>query len=187
MADFKKYVDEVKASTKSTVYSKSTLQGMVNTLANDPEYVSKRVVPDGENGFSIAETKPGKDFQTGLKKFVSKTYGIDASEADKLDNVVIPKSVTDPMLEVVMDAEVEYLGTGKSLKFPMKSEKQTSMQVSVSKVPEKTVSTKKIVEVAPGKYESVPTGNDVTYKERDAMTVSNKVPSWLKTTKPSKK
>ena len=187
MADFKKFTEEVKASSKSSVYSKSTLQGMVNTLANDPDYVSKRIVPDGENGFSVAESKPGKEFQTGLKKFVSKTYGIDASEADKLDGVTIPKSVTDPMLDVVMDAEVEYLRTGKSLKFPMKSEKQTSMQISIDTVPEKTTATKKIVETAPGKYESVPTGLDVTYKEREAMSVSNKVPAWLKSSKPSKK
>ena len=171
MADFKKFTEEVKASSKSSVYSKSTIQGMVNTLANDPDYVSKRIVPDGENGFSVAESKPGKEFQTGLKKFVSKTYGIDASEADKL----------------VMDAEVEYLRTGKSLKFPMKSEKQTSMQISIDTVPEKTTATKKIVETAPGKYESIPTGLDVTYKEREAMSVSNKVPAWLKSSKPSKK
>ena len=88
--------------------------------------------------------------------------------------------MTDAALDGVTFVQKDYLDTGKSLKFPMTSETETSMQVSIQNAPEKKFDTTKIEQQADGSYVSVPTGKTVTYKERQIMSVSNKVPEHLK-------
>ena len=157
MSRYSDLVREARENSKSTVYSKKLVKDLMNAYVNE-DVTSKRVVADGENGYSVVETHPSEDFRKGLKKLVSKTYGIDSKEADKLDSVDIPANVTDPMVEIAGDVYADYLSTNKSLKFPMKEADQASMQISLVRAPEKTTSTKKIVQTSPGVYESVPTG-----------------------------
>lgn len=177
---YEELVKTLKESKKSSVYSKSTLQKMTNVYFNDLEHESKRVVLSAEGKPETATTNPAKEFRAGLKKHVVKTLGVDAAEAEKLDTVDLPTAVTDAALDGVTYVQKDYLDTGKSLKFPMTSEKETSMQVAIQSAPAKTFDTTRIEKQDDGKYVPVPTGKTVTYKERQVMSVANKVPEHLK-------
>lgn len=170
----------LKESKKSSVYSKSTLQKMTNVYFNDLDHESKRVVVSAEGKPEVTTVNPAKEFRAGLKKYVTKTLGVDAAEAEKLDTVDLPTAMTDAALDGVTFVQKDYLDTGKSLKFPMTAENETAMQVSIQSAPEKKFDTTKIEQQADGSYVSVPTGKTVTYKERQIMSVSNKVPEHLK-------
>ena len=74
----------------------------------------------------------------------------------------------------------KYLETGKSYRFPMTSEKEATMSLSLTEAEEVTKATNKITEVAPGKYESVPTGKTVKTSAHTRMVAKNAVPGWLK-------
>ena len=177
---YEELVKTLKESKKSSVYSKSTLQKMTNTYFNDLEHESKRVVLSAEGKPETTTVNPAKEFRAGLKKHVVRTLGVDAAEAEKLDSVDLPTAVTDAALDGVTYVQKDYLDTGKSLKFPMTSDKETAMQVAIQDAPAKTFDTTRIEKQADGKYVPVPTGKSVTYKERQVMSVSNKVPEHLK-------
>lgn len=183
---YEELIKTLKETKRSSVYSKSTLQKMTNIYFNDLEHESKRVVVSAEGKPEITSTNPAKEFRTGLKKFVTKSLGVDAAEAEKLDSVDLPTSMTDAALDGVTFVQKDYLDTGKSLKFPMTSDDETSMQISIQDAPAKTFDTTRIEKQADGSYASVPTGKTVTYKERQIMSVSNKVPEHLKIRKDSK-
>ena len=178
MTDYKKTLEEFEDGSNTKTYSRSGILKLNNAYFNDPEYKSHRVVPDGDGGFTEEEVSPAAEFRSGLKDLVKRTYGIDTGEIGKLDNVDLPRKVTDPMLDGVTFVQKDYLSSGRALKLPMTSTTETSMSVYVKKAPEVSFDTKRI-EKDGDAWVSVPTGETVTHKERDVISVSNKVPGWL--------
>lgn len=183
---YKDFRQKIAEDSKSSVYSRTTLGSMMNEFINDPDYKVQKFVPNGDDKFVIVESQPGKEFREGLKGLAKAVYGVDNAELDKLDDATISKKVTDPMLDSVIAVESDYMKAGKSLKFPATSEDDATMQVGIVKAAGKTEATRKIVETSPGQYESIPTGVEVTYKERNILKATNKTPGWLKSTKPIK-
>ena len=126
------------------------------------------------------ERYPVKDFREAIKKTVKKEFGIDAAELAKLDTAELPKEMAQSVTELGGLSIKKYLETGKSYRFPMTSEKEATMSLSLTEAEEVTKATNKITEVAPGKYESVPTGKTVKTSAHTRMVAKNAVPGWLK-------
>lgn len=166
-------------AVKSTAFSAQNLSKLGDALVNDPDYQVENVsLKDGKPTVTISE--PVKDFRNGLKKLVKDEFGIDAAEADKLDNCTMPKTVGSAVAEMSGVLVSEYMKTGKSFRLPMTSEDEARMQISLREVAEKVEATKKPVEVAPGRFEMQPTGKTIKTKKHMELKVSNKVPDWLK-------
>lgn len=178
MSDYKKTKEEFIANSKSTVASKSGLQALNNAYFNDLDYESKRLAI-GDDGVTEVGSHPARDFRDGMKKVIGKTFGVDSGEVGKLDDVELPRSVTDPMLEGVSFVQKDYLDSGRGLSIPTTHKDEAVMKISLKEVGEKTIDTKKIVKKDDGTYESVPTGERVTHKARKVISPSNKVPEHL--------
>lgn len=176
---YEKLCKELKESTNATAYSKTALQSMANTYMNDLEHVSKTFKPTGES-YEVIERVPAKEFRDSMKSVVKKTFGVDNEELNKLDEAELPKSMTNAMIDCVQDVEVDYMRTGKKLKYPITSEKDTSMSIALRAVDEKTVATKKNVQKDDGTWEQVPTGDTYKYEAHTEIKSSNKLPAWLK-------
>ena len=186
MANYEAKKKEFQENSKSTVATTSGLKALNNEFWNDTDYQSKRLVPTGD-GVTEVSSCPAKELRDGLKKVVSKTFGVDSAEIGKLDSADLPKAVTDPMIDGVMTVQKDYLNSGRGLVLPMTDKDETIMKIQIREAGEKTFDTKKIVkDEKTGKYESVPTGERVTNKRRKTITGVNKVPAWLQTRTKSK-
>lgn len=179
MADYQKTLEEFQQSTSTKTYTKSGISQLANAYFNDPEYKSHKIVPTGDGGFTEETSSPAADFRTGLKGVMKKHFGIDAAEADKLNTIDFPRSVTDPMLDGVSFVQKDYLDSGRALKIPMTKKDETAMSVFVKEVGETSIDTKRIEQTPDGTWQSIPTGETVTHMKRNAISVSNKVPGWL--------
>ena len=181
MAKFEKTFEELKKKTAegSSVYSRTDLVNLTGALINDPEYKYDAYSKSG-TGYEKEERYPVKDFREAIKKTVKKEFGIDAAELAKLDTAELPKEMAQSVTELGGLSIKKYLETGKSYRFPMTSEKEATMSLSLAEAEEVTKATNKITEVAPGKYESVPTGKTVKTSAHTRMVAKNAVPGWLK-------
>ncbi len=177
---YEKLCKELKENTKATAYSKGALQSMANTYMNDLEHTSKTYKAADDDKFEVIERTPAKDFREGMKTVVKKTFGVDSAELGKLDEAELPKALTNAMIDCIQDVEVDYMRTGKKLKYPITSDKDTAMSISLRDVEEKTVATKKNVQKEDGTWEQVPTGDTYKYEAHTELKSSNKIPAWLK-------
>lgn len=176
---YEKLCKELKEANKATAYSKTALQQLGNSYMNDLEHVTKTYKAT-DDSYEVIERQPAKEFRQSMKTVVKKTFGVDAAELDKLDEAELPKAMTNAMIDCVQDVEMDYMRTGKKLKYPITSDSDTAMSISLRDVDEKVVSTKKNVQKDDGTWEQVPTGDTYRYGKHTEIKSSNKIPSWLK-------
>lgn len=163
---------------KSAIVSKADLTGLTLALLNDTEYAAPVVVTEADKPVTKT-TNPSKRYRDSLKPML-KEFGIDKNELDKVQEVSFGKEHAAALMELAMTVQKDYLTAGRKLMLPMTAEDESKMYVSIDTVPEKVEATRKIVETAPGKYESVPTGRTVRTTEHAVIKSANRVPAWLK-------
>lgn len=168
-----------KGEVKSSAYSGTILTRLGDALVNSPDFKGTNIVKKGDEKVTT-EVTPVADFRNGLKKLVKDEFGIDATEAEKLDTCTMPKSIGKAVGDMTGYLIRGYMETGKAYRFPMTSETEARMQIKLREIPEEIKETRKTTEVSPGVYKSVPTGKTIKTKKHTELCAQRKIPEWLK-------
>lgn len=173
MGKFDETIAKLKEESSSTAFSKKTQDEVSRALINDPDYERREYRRKGSD-FEVVKSYPVKDFRNGLKDLVKSEFGVDATEADKLDNIDLSKKISNPIGEMSGVIVKGVMKTGKTFRFSPENDKETVMNIALHDMPEKDVETRKPEKQADGKVIQVPTGDKVHYTKRTEIAASNK-------------
>jgi NACalpha-BTF3-like transcription factor len=171
-------VDEMREKVQKaggSRFSKSDQTALTHTLMNTPEHEVPVYLKDCTDPVI---TKPTEHYRESLKP-VLKQFGVDSAELDKIQTVEFPKDHAEAFNELAAVAMKDYMSTGRKIIFPVTSNEESQMEISMVNKEKKSEETRKLVETSPGKFESVPTGERKTTKAHTEIKAANKVPGWL--------
>lgn len=180
MGKYSKLKDEMRDKIQKaggTRYSKSDHTALTHALLNDVDHEVPIYMRDCSDPVI---TRPVEHYRESLKP-VLKQFGVDAAELDRIRTVEFPKDHAEALNELSAIAMKDYIDTGRKIIFPITSTGESQMEIATTQKDAKTEDTRKPVEVEPGKWKSVPTGERRTTKPHTEGTMSNKIPEWLVT------
>lgn len=177
MAKCKKYTDILseleKGSETSRRFSRGDYVDLTQGLLNSPETeITHYSNPSQEKPTAVVK-KPAQAYRDSLKEVLGQ-FGVDKAEAEKINDVEFSKKHAEALIDVAQTVQHDYIASGKKLRLPQLSEKETVVTLESAVLPEKTEATKKIVD-----KQSVPTGRTVKTAERTIVKSRNKVPAWM--------
>lgn len=149
---------------------------LMHTMLNTPDHEAVRYMKD--NPDEEVTTTPVKEYRDSLKP-VLKQFGVDDAEMDKIQEVEFPKKHAKAVLDLADTALKDYLDIGRKYILPITKTDEHQMEIYKVHKDEKSEETRKPVEVSPGQYESVPTGERRITKPHWEMKVSNKPQAHL--------
>lgn len=169
-------------------YSRTSMVELATVMANDidceiPVYTKKGDAPEKKSIF------PARALRNDVIAPVLKGFGVDRAELGRLNEVQISRAggetLTDYSL-LLLKTYISKNGLGRKLTLPMTSPAETVQSLSVESSGEESHATTKIVRNEDGTYSTTPTGKIVTTKAHDKLKVTNRVPSWLKSSEDAK-
>ena len=175
-------IAQIKANAvKSKGNSRKDLNAIAKTMLNEHDYEIGYFTADGEG--KPVETKHShvKAFREATADNVANCLNLDREDRDRVRDMPISAKMSETMMDVAIDTEMNYLSTGRKLSLPTVDKNSARSGIQMTTLEEKTKETSKIVD---GK--SVPTGNIVTTHKHDQLKVKNSVFPWQKTVKPIK-
>lgn len=172
MSKYEEKIAKLKEESSSTAFSKKTQDEVASALINDPDYERREYRRKGTD-FEVVKSYPVKDFRNGLKDLV-KSFGVDATEADKIDTIDLSKKISNPVGEMSGVIVKGVMQTGKAFRFSPENDNETVMNIALHEMPEKDVETRKPEKQADGRVIQVPTGDKVHYTKRTEIAASNK-------------
>ena len=174
MSTYNEVKEKIKSTAGSRTFSAASFEDLTKAALNDKTAGIKIYDDDNPNG---REINIAEEFQTGVKKLVSRTYGIKEPELDK--DLEVNKEIASAVSTWARIAPSEYTSCGKNLRL-LTTEKNTfAAQILNAAVEEKVEDTNKIVEVEPGKWESQATGKRLTTKAHNELKVKKIPLEWL--------
>lgn len=146
---------------------KELMHSLINTTDHEAEVWMK--------GVDEPEiTTPVRDYRESLKPVLAQ-FGIDSEEQNKIMEVPFSRKHAEAIINLGDIAAQDYMDVGRKLILPITGEDQAQMELSHSKKDEKRENTRKPVEVSPGKFESVPTGDCRITAPHVELKASNKI------------
>lgn len=187
MSNFHEMVQELKAGSKGTNFSRTDLNGLAMAMFNDCDTPIPVYVKKGET-FEKRDMYPGRALRTQFIAPILKAYGVDRAEMSSLSQVQTTRAGGEALADFSLMLVKQYIsdnGLGRKLTLPMCSPNETVQSISTVKAEEEKRKTTMIVREGEGPnevYHTTPTGKIVTTKAHEKIKVSNRVPNWLKDT-----
>lgn len=160
---------------KSSGNSRKDLNSIAKTMLNDNEYRATYYYSDPEGKPVTKEVDHVKTFRDATADSVANCLNLDKDDRDKVASMPISNKMAESMMDVSMDIEMEYLGTGRKLSLPTIDKNTARTGIQMKTIDEKVKDTSKIVD---GKM--VPTGKRVTTFEHNQLKVKSAVYPWQK-------
>lgn len=170
---FREKLDEIVTTAKSkskdgklkSTFSRRMFNEVVNAMVNDPDYTFTTVQLKNGKAEEVATT-PVKEFREKMLTPILNEVRMDPEDQKKfVENYEFTKGQTDAMYDVTTAAIEEYMGIGKTFRFP--STKDFSAAISIRKMGEST-------------YTNPRTGNKTKRGAHRALVKKSSCPTWLK-------
>lgn len=182
------YIDFIKSTQeRGGNYSKASLVDLAMHMMNDSDAVIPVYTKKGDVAV-VQEVHPGRAVRESVIVPFLKAFGVDKAELPRVDSIAVSRAGAEAMAQFSLHLVKEYIserrGLGRKLVLPMTSPDETVQSIYTAHVDEVTKATTKIVKDETGAYQTMPTGNETTTAAHDKLIVKNRIPSWLKTTRP---
>ena len=160
---------------KSSGNSRKDLNAIAKTMLNYEEYEATYYSADSEGNPVEKKQSHVKAFRDATADNVASCLNLDKDDRDRVAKMPISSKMAESMMDVAIDTEMEYLGTGRKLSLPTMDKNAARAGIQMKTIEEKVKETSKIVD---GKM--VPTGKRVTTFEHDQLKVKSTVFPWQK-------
>jgi hypothetical protein len=177
-------ISEKVAKSGSRSSSKQDLTKIAQAYLNDDSREETIYSPnkkDHNNPDRVIVT-PVRRYRESLKPIL-RQFGIDKAEQDKIHDTVFSKEHSEALMDAAGHILKAYIDTGRKFVFPITSKKEAQSSISKISVDKKVSPTRVITQDADGKYISMPTGKCTITEPHSSIKASNKIPSWLKSSK----
>ena len=150
-------------------FSKSKFDNLVHSMVNDPSYEVSVVGKDGNE----SKVNLSKQIRESLKKTI---HSAGYPQKSEIDNVIDTCEIkTDGFSDVLLNAAVEWLGTGRKLDLPSKKYMNGSLYFTKVPAKDRTVTVRDI------KNHSVIGSSEIKTKEYIRLMAKSPVPAGLQT------
>ena len=176
MSKTSELLKQIKESAKnSSGNSRKDLNAIAKTMLNDDEYEATYYSADSEGQPVEKKQAHVKAFREATADNVASCLNLDKDDRDRVSKMPISAKMAETLMDVAIDTEMEYLGTGRKLSLPTIDKNTARAGIKMKTVEEKVKDTSKIVD---GKM--VPTGKRVTTFEHEQLKVKSSVFPWQK-------